>query len=707
MDDFASDEEQMQKLRQLAQSLEKSIFTDTRAMPSVKLNAFSPVVETTGSPLRGRDPEPAKLPVSRDSSIVKQAPMMLIQDLEEENIYDRLYNMSKKKPTPKPVEEKPMPQKVKRKPTEWDLNVKDKRRDLYIDAECRRRVLQEKILEQEKQAEEQSRRVITAPASKVMAKRRKVRELKELFARYSTRSTDTSVLYEDRQCGKMSYAALKSALFDLGFVSSKGTEDDEKLTDNAWCAMHQVQAPYSPPSVYIHFPGFAKVVFGMLDKSDSRSRSPSVGSGRRAQSSEAARRPRSVSPAASDAVQLQGNKRQNAISRQLAEPSTVKRQYGNPDEDRCTFNPAINDNSRRLLRTRSNGPGYVRLSSNSTTRRERKLEKSRKEKLQYEQKECTFQPTINRMQPGRVRDEQSFMNPTHRRQREVEPPASKEEIALQECTFEPKVNPYRRIRDQPLPNGYFESIKRLRESRSDNRTFEDKLREPASMGGYSQKHVMKTTTVKPFNFKLERKQGREKPLMYLDIQLPKGKKGRIGIHQNDTAVGLAKSFASTYQLDGGMETKLLKVLEHHIETLVPKLVERRQSGRKRESIDEGAKLSAQFAESAAKIEKYADEGHGEDSLTYAEDAGLELNGEDLRDMQQWSDDDDNADLKAVLGDDLKVSLGPDLSFSHSPRETYTHDFIESLAQPNTPQDGIEALFEEIRQMEEQYGITSK
>ena len=115
--------------------------------------------------------------------------------------------------------------------------------------------------------------------------------------------------------------------------------------------------------------------------------------------------------------------------------------------------------------------------------------------------------------------------------------------------------------------------------------------------------------------------------MYLDVQLPKGKKGRIGIHEGDTAAGLARSFASSYQLDEKTEANLLKVLASHIDTLVPKLLAEAADQVPPEVREEAQRVATEFAASAAMIETLngeAEVAEVSDALDEAFDENIEI-----------------------------------------------------------------------------------
>lgn len=80
-----------------------------------------------------------------------------------------------------------------------------------------------------------------------------------------------------------------------------------------------------------------------------------------------------------------------------------------------------------------------------------------------------------------------------------------------------------------------------------------------------------TTEVEPFHFRTdERNLEREhaKPLLFVDVDLPHGRTGRIGVHRGDTAHELALHFCATYSLDEGTMYRLTDILQEKIDSVV-------------------------------------------------------------------------------------------------------------------------------------------
>lgn len=81
----------------------------------------------------------------------------------------------------------------------------------------------------------------------------------------------------------------------------------------------------------------------------------------------------------------------------------------------------------------------------------------------------------------------------------------------------------------------------------------------------------RTTDVEPFHFRTsDRTVEREhtKPLLYVDVDLPHGRTGRIGVHRGDRAQELAVNFCATYSLDEATMYRLTDILQVKIDSVL-------------------------------------------------------------------------------------------------------------------------------------------
>ena len=76
------------------------------------------------------------------------------------------------------------------------------------------------------------------------------------------------------------------------------------------------------------------------------------------------------------------------------------------------------------------------------------------------------------------------------------------------------------------------------------------------------------TLTHPHPFELQSdqraKQRGAPPFLYVDVDMPNGKRGRIGVHHHDSLAHLARQFAVTYQLDDDMEGELRDLLDRSV-----------------------------------------------------------------------------------------------------------------------------------------------
>lgn len=116
--------------------------------------------------------------------------------------------------------------------------------------------------------------------------------------------------------------------------------------------------------------------------------------------------------------------------------------------------------------------------------------------------------------------------------------------------------------------GYSEAVERLRKMQKEKEAIasaETAKKRPDSW--YQQTN--KKTEVKPFHFQLD-KRVRNRPLLYLDINMGPGKMGRIGIHEGDEPRILALNFAQSYKLDTALTNRLEDLIrENMVKNNVP------------------------------------------------------------------------------------------------------------------------------------------
>lgn len=112
---------------------------------------------------------------------------------------------------------------------------------------------------------------------------------------------------------------------------------------------------------------------------------------------------------------------------------------------------------------------------------------------------------------------------------------------------------------------FLERQKKAREEKDFKKTFFEKKFNKRSESWYMQDAHKKTTSVKPFHFKLEeREKNRSKPVLFVDVNLGNGKTGRIGVHHHDDPSQLALNFAQSYQIDIETTSKLEEMIRSNM-----------------------------------------------------------------------------------------------------------------------------------------------
>eukprot|EP00933_Yihiella_yeosuensis_P026656 TRINITY_DN20716_c1_g1_i1.p1 TRINITY_DN20716_c1_g1~~TRINITY_DN20716_c1_g1_i1.p1 ORF type:complete len:538 (-),score=104.16 TRINITY_DN20716_c1_g1_i1:63-1676(-) len=145
-------------------------------------------------------------------------------------------------------------------------------------------------------------------------------------------------------------------------------------------------------------------------------------------------------------------------------------------------------------------------------------------------------------------------------QLEEEIKALKAREELRECTFKPKVLPHRRpASPRAQPRNFDAAVSRMREAhRRRLQAQEERQRIPC---GENYERLRRLGT-QPFScyFK-DRATQRRQPLVYVDVNVGKGRSGRIGLHEGDNLRVLAKNFAKAFQLDQGNQQRLEQLLK--------------------------------------------------------------------------------------------------------------------------------------------------
>jgi len=144
----------------------------------------------------------------------------------------------------------------------------------------------------------------------------------------------------------------------------------------------------------------------------------------------------------------------------------------------------------------------------------------------------------------------------------------KQREEMRECTFRPKLLPSRRTSSpRPQPRNFETAVARMRSAhRSRVRQHEEKQRIPC---GENYERLRRLGT-RPFSWYFrdkmgERTQPRQQPIVYVEVNVGRGRTGRIGVREGDDIHVLSRNFAKAFQLDQETTQKLEEMLEEAYE----------------------------------------------------------------------------------------------------------------------------------------------
>lgn len=154
-------------------------------------------------------------------------------------------------------------------------------------------------------------------------------------------------------------------------------------------------------------------------------------------------------------------------------------------------------------------------------------------------------------------------------QLEEEIKALKEQEEMRECTFRPKTLNSRRApspRSKPQPRNFDATVARMRSAHNQRMETRGKLENIPRGENYERLRRMGS---KPFSFNCKDRVGanRRPLLMFVDVNVGKGRTGRIGVHYGDDLRVLCQNFAKTFTLDADATMKLENMLRQAVENV--------------------------------------------------------------------------------------------------------------------------------------------
>eukprot|EP00916_Digyalum_oweni_P025469 GHVL01041945.1.p1 GENE.GHVL01041945.1~~GHVL01041945.1.p1 ORF type:complete len:541 (+),score=103.45 GHVL01041945.1:210-1832(+) len=150
---------------------------------------------------------------------------------------------------------------------------------------------------------------------------------------------------------------------------------------------------------------------------------------------------------------------------------------------------------------------------------------------------------------------------------------------LKECTFKPTMITNRSNKGPRFGagdvKGFQSNVNRMRVAAQQRQELQKK-RENIPRGENYEK--LRSKGVRPFSFgEGTCRPNRKKAVLFVDVHLGGGKRGRIGVHENDTPAGLAENFSKIYNLDPDMTARLALLLLEHMQALAARSPQQRQS----------------------------------------------------------------------------------------------------------------------------------
>lgn len=177
--------------------------------------------------------------------------------------------------------------------------------------------------------------------------------------------------------------------------------------------------------------------------------------------------------------------------------------------------------------------------------------------LEKELDECTFTPAII---SGRICRTEA--KPPKEKEKSPGWKEKQEEIDLRECTFKPRILKESRQIEWDKPRGFEKSVKLMRRGQMEKLLKAD--REKISIGENYER--LKNLGSCPPSFLTREKDHRE-IIMYVDVNLGMGKKGKVALRAGDDPKVVAENFCKIYQLGKDYEITLEEELKDQLKDI--------------------------------------------------------------------------------------------------------------------------------------------
>lgn len=225
----------------------------------------------------------------------------------------------------------------------------------------------------------------------------------------------------------------------------------------------------------------------------------------------------------------------------------------------CIFRPEINSSSSGST---EKNPRYENLYSNFKEK-EDKILCSKLTAMEKELNECTFAPKILKYRNNSAMSNRSDKKVYKEKKTTMQTYMERE---LQQCTFKPNTSKTSYVSELDRPRGFDEYVEKTR------KTIEEKiLKKEMEKTGYGENYEkMRMLEFKPPSF-LGRVKETKNILVYIDVNVGIGKKGKIALRQGDDPAKVAENFCKAYNLGKDYQDNLEEELKDQLNAVAPTL----------------------------------------------------------------------------------------------------------------------------------------
>lgn len=216
--------------------------------------------------------------------------------------------------------------------------------------------------------------------------------------------------------------------------------------------------------------------------------------------------------------------------------NNLKQEYDNEFNKKFGFKPFVNPVSKES-QTENQKSRFEALYRNYQEK-EDKILSSKLIAMEAEVNECTFAPKLYSKRPSSVHTKKTAEKVNKKTSGES---FLEKELAL--CTFHPKITKETIKSDRELPRGYQEFIEKSKKI-IETKIHQKELEKRPCGENYEKYKMLKFN---PPSF-LDREKDVKNVLVYVDVNLKPGKKGKIAIREGDDPKLVAESFCRVYSL---------------------------------------------------------------------------------------------------------------------------------------------------------------